>query len=797
MPGYTHLSRTALRPLLLVVLLALPACGSSATSVTSPTTVARCPVTAQAVDAQIPAQGGAGTVRVSTTRDCTWTASTEGPWLSIKAGTSGQGDGTVEFAAAANPDPASRKGAVILNTQRAEITQEAAACDFSLAAHAASFGQAGGSGEVTVRASSGMCAWSAAADAEWIAIRTATGQGSAVLRYEVAPVTGPPRSATITVAGQRFSVSQAEGCAFAIAPTSQSVQSAGGSGTMTIATAPGCPWTASSNAAWITLAPAAGTGPASVAFSVPPTSGPARTGTAVVAGQTFTVTQSPGCAFTISPESASVPAGGGTGRVSVATAAGCAWAASSSAPWLTIASGASGSGNGDVHYAAAATTGPGRAAAMTIAGQTFTVTQGQGCTFALSATGASIADAGGQGSFQVETSAGCGWTVSAAVPWITITSGTGGTGIGTVQFTVAANSGPARSGAISAAGGTFTVTQGGGCSYALSPASQTVPGGGGTGTVNVSAGSGCGWSATSNAAWLSITSGEKGSGNGSVAFTAAAHSGPARSGTLTVAGQTFTVQQAESCASIITPEQASVDGAGGTLHVTVSSPAGCAWAALSNDPWITVASGEHGSGDGTVQLVVAANAGAARSATPTIAGHPFTVHQGSGCSFAVAPDRAVAPAAGGAVRIDVTAAASCAWTAASQAAWLSVVSGSSGSGTGSVELSVAAQSGPSRSGVVTVAGTPVTVTQESGCTFALSAAAQPMPAAGGPGMVTVTTAEGCPWTAESQVAWMTVTGEGSRSGEGTVQFTVAANTSGEARSGTILIAGLTFAVNQD
>jgi hypothetical protein len=56
--------------------------------------------------------------------------------------------------------------------------------------------------------------------------------------------------------------------------------------------------------------------------------------------------------------------------------------------------------------------------------------------------------------------------------------------------------------------------------------------------------SGCTWTASGNANWITITSGSTGSGHGSVHFTAAANStGNNRTGTLTIAGQTFTLTQ--------------------------------------------------------------------------------------------------------------------------------------------------------------------------------------------------------------------------------------------------------------
>jgi hypothetical protein len=82
------------------------------------------------------------------------------------------------------------------------------------------------------------------------------------------------------------------------------------------------------------------------------------------------------CTFSISPTSASQPAGGGTGSVTVAAGAGCTWSAVSNATFITITSGSAGSGNGTVNYSVAANTGSGsRNGTMTIAGLTFTVTQ--------------------------------------------------------------------------------------------------------------------------------------------------------------------------------------------------------------------------------------------------------------------------------------------------------------------------------------------------------------------------------------------------------------------------------------
>ena len=82
------------------------------------------------------------------------------------------------------------------------------------------------------------------------------------------------------------------------------------------------------------------------------------------------------------------------------------------------------------------------------------------------------------------------------------------------------------------------------CNYGISPTSAAFPSSGGTGTVAVSAGSGCTWTAIPSANWITISSGASGSGSGSVAYTVAANTGVARSASIAVAGQTFSITQA-------------------------------------------------------------------------------------------------------------------------------------------------------------------------------------------------------------------------------------------------------------
>jgi hypothetical protein len=118
-----------------------------------------------------------------------------------------------------------------------------------------------------------------------------------------------------------------------------------------------------------------------------------------------------------------------------------------------------------------------------------------------------------------------------------------------VAFSIAANTGSARSGTLTVAGQTFTVNQAApapSCTYSIAPPSQTIDSTGGVGSVNVTTTAGCAWTASSNATWIVITNGASGTGNGTVTFAITTNIGGSRTGTLTIAGQTATVQQLQS-----------------------------------------------------------------------------------------------------------------------------------------------------------------------------------------------------------------------------------------------------------
>jgi hypothetical protein len=509
------------------------------------------------------AAGGNSSVTVTTQPECAWTAATNANWISGLSPSSGQGSGSVSFRVAANDGSSVREGTIVINDEQARVSQRAP-CRFTLTPPSQSVATSGGTSTVSV-ATDSDCAWTATTDAAWISLETTGGTGPAAIEFTVPANQGGARTGAIIVSGQRATVTQSAAapqpptnCNATISPTSQNMGAGGGAGTpIAVVAASECPWAAASNVSWLTITSGStNSGNGTVTFSVAANTGAARSGTLSIAGRVFTVTQDAAapaaCAYSIAPTSQNAPAAASTGTVNVTTTAACAWTASSNAQWITVTSGATGTGNGAVGFSVAANTGGARTGTVTIASQTFSVMQAAGtapCTYSISPTSQNVDATASTTTVAVTTAAGCTWTATSGVPWITITAGASGSGNGSVGLSVAANTGSARTGTVNIGGQVFTVNQAApvpACTYSISPTSQNLPALGGSGSVTVTAASGCTWTATvsSNSAWLTITSGASGSGNGSVAFAASANVAASRTGTLTVAGQTFTVTQA-------------------------------------------------------------------------------------------------------------------------------------------------------------------------------------------------------------------------------------------------------------
>jgi hypothetical protein len=503
------------------------------------------------------------------------------------------------------------------------------------------------------------------------------------------------------------------------------------------------------------------------------------------------------------------------GTFAVSIVASCLWSVSSDQPWLTTSSRpTTWAGIDTITYAVAAnTSATTRNGRLTVTGGgnslELTLAQpgsGVSCTYALSQATATVPAGGGSG-LTVALTAGCAWTATSDQPWLTITSATSGTGNATISYAAAANSlttGRTGNITVTGSGGTaqLTVNQTATpCSYSLLPTNASIPAAGGNGfTVALTAG--CAWTATSDQPWLTIASATSGTTNAPITYTVAANASTTdRTGHITVTGSggtaQLTVNQSSTpCTYVLAPTSADVP-ASGANGLTAALTAGCAWTVASDQPWLTIASATSGNGNATITYAAAANATTSvRVGHLTVTGSggtaQLTVTQRAECTYTLVPPTAAPTAAGGGFTVALTA--GCAWTASSDQPWLTITAGTSGSGSGTITYSVAANGGTtSRTGHIAVTGiggtAQLTVTQSPpSCTYVLSPTAASVPTSGGSGLSVALTA-GCAWTASSDQTWLGITSATSGSANATIFYAWQSLVGNIARTAHITVTG--------
>jgi len=313
----------------------------------------------------------------------------------------------------------------------------------------------------------------------------------------------------------------------------------------------------------------------------------------------------------------------------------------------------------------------------------------------------------------------------------------------------------------------------------VSPATVTLSYAGGSATSALTAS--VGWTAVANQSWFSVTP-TSGSSNATLTVTAQANTGTtARTGTITITGNegsttTLTVNQGVNDGNISTGKAVTASSLESAAYPAANVTDGNAttrWASAFADPqWITVDLGASytltkvvlsweaafaksyqiqvssdnttfttvytttsGAG-GTESLNVAGTGRYVRmygTARATVYGYSLYEFQIYGTpantqTLSVSPASVALSSAAGTSTLAVTS--NVAWTASSSQSWLTL-SPASGSGNGSIVLSAAANTGASRSAVVTVAGPAgsglvktVAVTQSGQSTFSLKVEAE-------------------------------------------------------------------------
>jgi hypothetical protein len=523
-------------------------------------------------------------------------------------------------------------------------------------------------------------------------------------------------------------------CEISVRNDTPEVPASGGDGTLTVASERECSWSAAAEASWITLRATSGQGPATVNYSVLPNpNGTPRRGRVVVSEQAVEVIQAASpCRYEVSPAASTVDASQHQVSINLSAPGGCQWRSRSEVPWITNVEPAEGVGNATVRFTVAPNTSEARAGTVAIGDATVRINQsGAGpapspgpapaptCTYNVSPARHTVSSAGDQVEIALATQPGCTWVARSDAPWIGILSSATGSGTGSVRLAVSGNNGGARTGTVSIANRTVTIEQEPpappappACTYRLAQPARNIGGGAEEFNVGVDAPAACTWTATSTASWIAVTDSRIVSGSASFRLSVERNTGGARSGTVRVATETFTVNQAAGeCTYSIKPTYYNAGRGPDDIIIEVTAPNGCAWTTRGDPSWVTVSAGRTGSGNGTVRLLIPANTGAPRTALLTIAEQTFTLHQEGPCISTIKPGHYNAGRGPDDIRIEVTADTGCSWTAASSVTWVRVAEGATGTGNGTVRLLVEPNSGAARSVTLTIAGQPFELRQ--------------------------------------------------------------------------------------
>ncbi|MBL8231757.1 MAG: BACON domain-containing protein [Bryobacterales bacterium] len=497
---------------------------------------------------------------------------------------------------------------------------------------------------------------------------------------------------------------------------------------------PGCAWQAATGASWILVTANSGNGAGQVSFTLEANTGPMRSSAILLDGQIYAIRQlgaSEACVYQISAPATGVPAVGGGYVIAVQTSPGCSWSAVSPADWIRVLDGQRGSGSGTVTIAVDPNPGNVRATELLIAGQALRIDQFAGaCTVRLAPPSAgpspigpaSLPASGGTYELHVQANSGCEWSSSTNASWIRISSGFGGSGPGVIRYSVEPNGPQERSAQISAGAVSATIRQeAAACNFRLNTASSWFPPSGGTYKIDLTAPDACPWSATSPVTWARLTAVSPKPGGFLISVQLEENWYAARTASLRIAGVAYQLQQTghgwpPGCSIRLgsgpsTWFPANTGQSPSTL--TVSAPAGCAWTAASNAPWLRITSGEAGVGSGALTYLVQSNSGGTRSAAITVGLQRFVVNQsGASCDFFLSYSESWFPAAGGLFEVAATGPPECSYTAASAAPWIQDVAPASGSGSAVIRFRLERNgTGASREGQLDIGGKKVTVRQ--------------------------------------------------------------------------------------
>ena len=709
----------------------------------------------------------------------------------------------------------SRSGIIRISGREFTVTQAAADCLYGISPAGQTNNSTVQTGVVVV-ATFSDCDWAVQNTNTWIRFTSATnGTGSASIYYTV---TNNPssvgRTGVVMIANQMFTLVQdGAPCSFTLTPPSVTYGFPGQTNSISIATLTGCVWTASSPDSWIGFQGLTrGTNSGTVTYTVASNATSlTRTGAVNISGQPFSIVQSGvPCVVTLNPTNRAHSYFATTTVFLVTAPNGCGWNATTTNNWITFPNGSSGAGIATVTYALDANPLPfGRTGVVEVVGKIFTVTQPPApCSYRLNVTNVTESANGSQiESVYLTTLAACPWTIINTNTWLVAGDSNGetnGIGSGDIYYLVDPNnSGLSRTGYVRIQDQVLTIRQLGlPCTLSLSTNTLTYGPVGATNAITINGAAGCPWTVYNTNNWITFPNGTNYSGGGALTYWVSANSlAVDRTAIMTVAGQTFTVNQLGiTCTYSNFPSSATNTSGNVTGLVSVVTSGGCTWVVVNTNGWIAIKSGAAGTNGGLVRYTVQENRSpSARSAYLTVAGNPFLVTQlGSPCSYTLSATGRLHGSLPETGQVTVLTDVECGWSVINAPSWIHFTSATNGVGTAAISYSLDGNTGfGDRTGTFTVGDQVYTITQlGAACNYAFLTNGAMHGALVETGTVYVTMPMGCVYSVEETNTWITILSNSISTNSGTIKYSVTNNTSGAQRIGFIMVGSQAFAVTQ-
>jgi hypothetical protein len=253
------------------------------------------------------------------------------------------------------------------------------------------------------------------------------------------------------------------------------------------------------------------------------------------------------------------------------------------------------------------------------------------CSYSISPTSTNFTVSGGTGSVSVTTQAGCPWTASSGAVWMTITSGSSGTGNGTVNYSISSNTGSSRTSGSTIAGRVFTVTQSGATTYTITATAGTGGSISPSGSVSVAQGGSQTFSIAANTGYQISSVTVDGVSQGAISSYTFSNVTAAHTISATFAVRTYAITASAGTGGSISPTGSVSVNHGANQTFTITPNTGYSIASVTVD----------GVSQGAIGSYTFSNVTAAHTISATFAVRTYTITASAGTGGSISPTGSV------------------------------------------------------------------------------------------------------------------------------------------------------------